>query len=299
MLRNRVDLWILAGALLLIGVLSALRASQGGVPSVASTYDTGVRGYAALYELLAREGVPAGRFEAAPSALFARRGTLAATGERFSTYADWVRGGGTLVLLGGFPGHGKTRRVLDGDTGLTAQRIGRGVLVYAPSETIFDNAQLENRGRAALAYKLFAALPAPLAFDERNYGHSQVRTFWQVLPLPMRLAIFIAGGALLLAAIGANLPFAPPRVPPAGPERDSGEYIEALARMLERGHANAEIVERLCREVISLVRTRAAGDADARDLLQRAEYLQSLPYFGRENVLAAGALFARARKDYA
>ncbi len=96
-------------------VLLALRTSlSDGRVSVPSTYDTGAHGYAALYALLAREGVPVQRFELPPAQLFAHRGTLVIAGEeallqaapsreRMQALESWVRGGGTLVLLGSSP----------------------------------------------------------------------------------------------------------------------------------------------------------------------------------------------------
>jgi hypothetical protein len=114
----------------------------------------------------------------------------------------------------------------------------------------------------------------------------------------MRVAIVIACAAVLLAILGANLPFAPPQLPPAGDERDSREYIASLSRMLQRGGANRAIVQRLCAYVQTVLGPRAHSDEAARDLLDRARALQSLSGPRTEDVIAAGRLFARVRKDY-
>jgi hypothetical protein len=298
--KRLADVWVLIAAVALIAVLSVLRASQSGAPSVPSTYDTGPHGYAAIYALLQREKIRVAQFEAPLTALPAR-GTLVVAGFAPLQQLDgWVRRGGTLVALGPEPWlPPKHVRALRKSERVIAYRRGKGTVVYAPSTQMFENAKLLIGGNAAFAYRLFSALPGRVGFDERIYGHAADRTFWQVLPAPMHAAIYIACIALLLAAIGANLPFAPPYAAQETAQRGSGEYIESLAQMLERGNAGREIVSRLCGETIALVHSRAAGDAHARELLAQARSLQALPHLGREQVLAAGTLFARARKDYA
>jgi hypothetical protein len=114
----------------------------------------------------------------------------------------------------------------------------------------------------------------------------------------MRVAVVLACIALLIGIAGANLPFAPPQLPPPADERDSSEYIASLAQMLQRGGAQRAIVQRLCAFVQAAVGPRAQSDDEARDLLERARVLQSLSGPGNEDVIAAGRLFARVRKDY-
>ena len=148
---------------------------------------------------------------------------------------------------------------------------GRGEVIVATTPQIFDNFHLAQRGNAALAYALLAN-HAPVAFEERIYGYAQGSGFWGVLPLGMRVAIVLAGAALLAAIAGGNAPFVPPFAAQAPRERDSGEYIASLARMLSAG--------------------------GARELSARANHLQTIPEPRDEDVVDAGRLFARVQKEY-
>jgi hypothetical protein len=135
-------------------------------------------------------------------------------------------------------------------------------------------------------------------FDERVYGYAAGKSFWDVLPAPVRVAIVIAAGTLLLGIIGANLPFAAPYAPEAPDERDSGAYIASLARMLQRGGAAAEAIARIRGRCEHALSSRAAGDERARMLLRELRTLEATPRPGSHEVLAAGRIFARVRKDY-
>jgi hypothetical protein len=355
MLRNRrtVDIALAIAAVLVLTVLIALRSSIEEQISVPSTYDTGPHGYAAVYDLLAREGVRVTRFEEPLSQLFARKETLVVAGDfamlAFTTSKPeaaaldaWIRAGGTLAILGrvapwrdthfGVPPlssvrssvatagcglllHGiavagdftdgaairctSSRAVLlmvRGKAVALAYRRGKGEVIFATTPAVLDNEHLAQRDNARFAYALFAG--SRVAFDERVHGHVTGRTFWEVLPAPMRVAIIIACAAVLLAILGANLPFAPPHVEQSTGERDSSEYIASLARMLERGGAQRAIVQRFCAQSQSVLGSRAPADDRARELLERVRALQSLSGPHNEDVLAAARLFATVRKEY-
>jgi hypothetical protein len=356
--RKRIaDLAIFAVALVLIAVLATLRASQNASQqSEPSTYDTGVKGYAALYDLLAREGTRVERFEQPIGQLSRRYGTLVIAGKGALAFAvaspgalafldRWVRGGGKLVLLDGAipPGARRTLDLTDvhrfaqtaeaaagcafvpalrgaGVAGTfsagytpacSARRAtvfgtrsfaagiayahGRGMIVIISTPSVFDNLHVSQSANARLAYALLGG--ASVVFDERVHGYAAGRTFWEVLPQPMRVAIGIALAAVLLAIIGANLPFAPPYGAQAPEERDSSAYIASLARMLERGGAAREAILRLgerCERVLA----NRPGDERARMLLRELRTLESTPRPGAQDVLQAGRIFARVRKDY-
>src|SRR5579884_1944056 len=113
MQRKRIiDLIVLFASIALIVALGAVRALQhNAASSEPSTYDTGFAGYAALYELLQREGVRAGRFER-PLGELPPGGMLVVAGDGvLAPFAAartpmrqldlWVRAGGKLVLLDG------------------------------------------------------------------------------------------------------------------------------------------------------------------------------------------------------
>jgi hypothetical protein len=349
-----LDIALATAAIVVLAVLVGLRSSlvqqQTSLPS---TYDTGPRGYGALYALLARERVPVERFEEPIADLAGYRGTLVvagdyhllavagAAGQRDALDA-WVRRGNTLTLLGTVPfwmrdsfgvpqdkalranlaiaGCGLALQGLHVSAPFTrgfdgqctrdrsmllrasnravalAYRRGKGTVIYSPAVTMLDNEHLAQSDNAYFAYAILSR--GPILFEERGYGHARGNGFWQVLPLAMRVAIVLAAAALLLGIAGANLPFAPPQLPAAGDERDSGEYIASLSQMLQRGGAQRAVVQRLCAYVQSALGPRAHADAQARELLEQARSLQSLSGPRTEDVLEAGRLFARVRKDY-
>jgi hypothetical protein len=356
--KRVVDLSVLVVALALVAVLGALRSSQDAAQrSDPSTYDTGVNGYAALYDLLAREGTRVERFELPIAQLSHADGTLVIAGRGAFLAAAaspgapalldrWVRAGGKLVILDGFAVDGAVRRTLGlpqihrftstdraaagcafaaplrgtpiagaFDAGYaracTAKRAtvfesgayaagiaytrGRGTIVLVATPTVFDNLRISQKANARAAYALLG--DRSVAFDERVHGYAAGRTFWEVLPQPMRVAIGIAIGAVLLAILGANLPFAPPYGANAPEERDSGAYIGALARMLARGGAAHEAIRRIAERCERALSGRT-NDERARMLLRELRTLEATPRPGAQDVLHAGRIFARVRKDY-
>jgi hypothetical protein len=110
--KYRFDLAALVAAVVLLAVLAWLRgAQQASQISVPSTFDTGGRGYAALYDLLSRENVAADRFEF-PIGEVPAGGTLVVAGDgaldtaassrsALAALDHWVRSGGRLVVLDG------------------------------------------------------------------------------------------------------------------------------------------------------------------------------------------------------
>lgn len=359
MSRKRVaDIVLACIALALVIVFAVLRSMQPQAQySQPSTYDTGGNGYAALFDLLARERVPVRRFQE-PLGQFRQHGgalvlagddavSAAATSANALDALDkWVRGGGTLFVLGatsqterralGMPNFAQMPKALVANAGCglpkphrslragaeftagfargcTVQRVtllraankavmiayrhGKGRVITSVTAAIFGNAQLVQHDNAALAYAVFA-VAAPVAFDERIYGYATGRTFWQVLPWGMRIAVVLACIAIVLAIAGANLPFAPPasREPPG--ERDSGAYIASLARMLRRGGAAREMIVRLQRHADAVLASRAGSDDRAHALREQLQRLASHSHPGPRELLAAGRIFATVQKEY-
>ncbi len=352
--RRLADVAAAAAAIVVLIVLVLLKASlveqQVSVPS---TYDTGPRGYAAVYDLLSREGLQVTRYGDTISQLFSRKGILVLAGDdalvraagtqaQAAALEAWVHDGGTLAVFGssaslaagrfGIPplrpasgalatagcglrpaaiivagnfsqgthascenGRKTLLRIRDRAVAL-AYRRGKGTILFISTPSVFDNEHLAQRANAQFAYTLLSG--GTVMFDERIYGYANGKNFWQVLPLPMRAAILIASATLLVAIVGANLPFAPPNIPDSADARDSGEYITSLARMLEAGGAQRAVVQRLCAQMQGILRTRASSDERARDLLDRVGSLESLSGPRTRDVLAAGRLFARVRKEY-
>lgn len=318
--RRTFDLVLAIGGVLIVAVLAVLRASQQQAQtSVPSTYDTGASGLAALYEFLQREHVPAGRFE---SAQLPQGGTVAVAGdpalfrlavdiEQRNSLRSWVRDGGTLVLLGSLPP--SMLDLLAGKNELAAAqhlspppaspraaavafKRGKGRVVYVSSVLPFDNLHLARGANARFAYALFASV-GPVAFDERIYGYSDDRSAWSVLPQPVRIAVIIAGVALLLALGGANLPFAPPLDLEEKSVRDSSEYLTSLALMLRRAGARRDTVERFRRAVERSLAPHAA-DPHARSLLEEARHIALQQALSDRDLVHAAHLLTRVRKDY-
>lgn len=107
---RKADLLIAGIAIVLLAVLTMLRNGAQAPPSQPSTFDTGANGYAALYDLLVNERVPAGRFEDPIGTLPPRTATLVLAGSAAFAAAvhgepaeraldTWVRSGGTLVIV--------------------------------------------------------------------------------------------------------------------------------------------------------------------------------------------------------
>jgi len=356
--RKRVaDLAIVIAALVLLVVVAFLRESQQSQQiSVPSTYDTGANGYAALYDLLAHEGVRVQRLELPLGQFSSKSGTLVFAGSRALasaaaskatlTFLDrWVRAGGTLAILDdaldaagrrslGLPQSHRIKRQTQALTGCAfvrglqgasisgvfteayaracgkdrktlfsagsaaagmAFKRGRGTVVLVAGSSPFDNLHIAQRANARVAFALFGG--GTVIFDERVHGYAAGRTFWQVLPAPMHAAIWLAIAVALLAIAGANLPFAPPYRTDAPEERDSGAYIASLAQMLQRGGAAREAILRISRRCAQVLAARP-GDELARMLLRELRSLEAIPRPSTQDVLHAGQIFARVRKEY-
>ena len=177
-----------------------------------------------------------------------------------------------------------------------AFKRGRGEIVEIVTPTVFDNLRLAERDNAAFAYDLFSAGAPPL-FDERVYGYAAGKTFWQVLPWPVRAAVLIACLALALAIVGANLRVAPARQLESEDERDSSAYIASLAGMLQRGGVARDIIARIAKAASGL-RSPAANDELGRKALAELNGLRERYDAGPREVLRAGTIFAQLRKDY-
>lgn len=177
---------------------------------------------------------------------------------------------------------------------VVAYRHGSGMLIYGATAQLFDNAHLARADNAAFAYAVLAR--SPVSFDEYVFGYSRSRTFWQVLPNSLRIAVVIAALALTTAIAGAALPAAPPKPVSSSAERGSAEYIHSLAAMLQRGGARRATVRRLARAAEERLTLHGAGPQRA-SLLEQARALQALAAPGQADLLAAGRLFASVRKD--
>jgi hypothetical protein len=118
-------------------------------------------------------------------------------------------------------------------------RLGRGEVVAITAPAIFGNRALLDAGNLRFAYNAVAG-GGDVAFDEYVHGYEDSPTLWSALPPAVRAAAAMVCVAVLLALVGANVPFAPPYLPNAPDERDSTDYITAMADLMRRSRARPD-----------------------------------------------------------
>jgi hypothetical protein len=114
-----------------------------------------------------------------------------------------------------------------------AYRVGRGEVIAVTAPALFGNAQIQNADNVRFAYNAIAG-HGPAAFDEYVHGYDDGLTLWAALPSAVRAAVWIVLAIALLALVGANVRFAPPYLPTPPDERDSSDYISAMAELMRR-----------------------------------------------------------------
>jgi hypothetical protein len=112
-------------------------------------------------------------------------------------------------------------------------RIGRGEVVAVTAPALFGNQELRNADNLRFVYNTLAG-HGPVAFDEYVHGYDESLGAWDVLPPAVRVAVLLAILLGAIALIGANVPFAPPLPRDSTGERDSTDYITAIAQLLRR-----------------------------------------------------------------
>jgi hypothetical protein len=114
-----------------------------------------------------------------------------------------------------------------------AYPYGRGVVIAVASLSLWSNAHLQQAGNLRLAWNAIAG-HGPIAFDERVHGYDADASLWSVLPRSVRVSLVVIGLAAILWLIGANVRAAPAVPVDAPDERDSSDYITAMAALLRR-----------------------------------------------------------------
>jgi hypothetical protein len=167
--------------------------------------------------------------------------------------------------------------------------LGKGSIVIVTDETLFENSRLGKADNARLAYNLAALRLRPgdtVAFEEWTHGYQSGDTWWAITPWTLRLALSLAGGALLLLLLGATWRFGPAARLPENIERTSEEYLISMAALLDRGHATRKAVHDLAQialhaaarsvglpdsapasSIATRLRGSEAGDRRAHDLI--------------------------------
>jgi hypothetical protein len=112
---------------------------------------------------------------------------------------------------------------------------GRGDVIAITAPAIFGNEWLRNAENLRFAYNVLAG-HGSVAFDEYVHGYSDNLSMWAALPPAVRAAVWVVLALAVIALIGANVPFAPPFLTEAPDERDSSDYIGAIAELMRRSH---------------------------------------------------------------
>lgn len=262
-------------------IVSVALASQAQPISTYSTFDTGINGFAALFNVLRVEGVPVERLQRPLGLLSSKVRVIAFTStapERsvgqalaydasdYKRLARFEKGGGRLVYFSS----GKSDPVLKQ---FKTYRLRVTVLQAAA----FANAALAKNPRAIVrAYDALAG-HGVVAFDERLHGYALDVTMWSVLPLPVRIAFWLVVLAVAIVLVEANVRFAPPIAQELPADRDSSAYIASMAALLRRAGARRAAIARFAKTAPhddELQQLAAIGRPADRALL-RAAYLVS------------------------
>jgi hypothetical protein len=143
--------------------------------------------------------------------------------------------------------------------------LGRGAVVQVLDGAMLRNGAIGRPDHARLAYAVAVLRGGPVAFDEALHGYLVPEHWWQIFPRRLVVAILLCCVVLAVALVGSAVRLGPPR--PAEPERapHTGEYIDALATLMQRGHAANAAVRQSLHAVRRLAgaHARAADDATA------------------------------------
>lgn len=176
-----------------------------------------------------------------------------------------------------------------------AYPYGRGEVVAMTAPELFGNAWLRNPDNAAFAYDLLAG-HGPVAFDEYVHGYNDDLGFWEVMPGPVRAALWIVIAIAVLGLIGANVPFAPPVALPGTSDRDSSAYLDAMAALMRRVRGARVLVARFADDAARRMRGRDVPDA--RRALEELERLRALSRPSDAQLVRAAAIAYRTRREY-
>jgi hypothetical protein len=292
---------VLIGAALLIffGVVREER----NMPNLDSysSYDARSGGYRAWYELMQREGVNVGRFErhwvfldrsiatlvcAAPLDRAQLGGSAAAAPTGPTALAAWVKDGGTVVTLGGFPPYkagGKDALLAEhepfdalvyhavaggesGSKGINEATMGHGKILYVKDESAFTNGRIGDGNAARLAYLLARPTRSgATAFEETLHGHLIPEHWWQAAPRRLTAALIGAFVVLSIALLGTTVRLGPPIVAPRRREATSAEYLDAVASLYARADAKRKVLQDITNSVRRAVRRSEAWQGELED----------------------------------
>lgn len=189
--------------------------------------------------------------------------------------------------------------LLANDAGVAATwyAFGKGEIIAITAPRLFGNAYLAKSDNIAFAYNVFHG-HGPVAFDEYVHGYDDDTTFWAALPLPVKTAFWTICAVVLLALLGANVPFAPP-IPAEPPdERDSGAYVTAMAGLMRRARAARAAVAIFVADASRRSR-RSNRTTDVAHAIAELDSLKFVAHPTDAQLLRAAILDYSIRKDYA
>lgn len=241
----------------------------------------------------------AGRLDATPgvgsSHTVSARSAVALARTRYTAGVERV--GAPIEAAFGFVRWPRAIPLLANEQGVVAvaYRHGKGEVVAITAPELFGNAQLLRDDNLAFAYDVLAG-HGPVAFDEYVHGYDRDATLWQVLPPAVRAAAWIVAAVVVLALIGANVPFAPPIPPERADARDSAPFVDAMAALMRRAHAAAPLTAAFAADAARIVRGRRATPGILAALSELERLSRSSPRDA--DVLRAAVLDYRIRKEF-
>lgn len=296
-MRRFVEPALLVAALAVIVVVAIAQGAAQNV-STYSTYDRGRNGYQALYNVLAREGVPVQRSFDRPGALDAHIGVLAITDPETDVRAGKMPvsfSSAEITTLRAFSRH--ARIVIFAPSSSLLARQLRGLSVRLEPQPYTNAGLLRHPASAIRAYSVLSGR-GMVAFDERVHGYARDRSFWAAIPTPVRAAVWIALAALALALIEANVRFVPAETLGPPSNRDSSSYIRSMAALLRRARARASLVEQLSADAARLA-LRRSPSLQTRDHLDELRAIAHNRTTNDAAVVRAARCYAAIRKELA
>ncbi|MDP9025548.1 MAG: DUF4350 domain-containing protein [Candidatus Eremiobacteraeota bacterium] len=296
-MRRRTGEAIALGLALAVVIVTSIATHSQQHVSTHSTYDSGKEGFLALYNVLAREGVPVRRYFGRISKLDPSIHVLVLTDtsrERFGGGPSERFTERDLTHLRAFAR--RHRIVVFSEPGSSFAQSLRGIGVPLDART-YGNSGLDANPRAAgRAYEVVAGRGI-VAFDERIHGYAIDRSFWEAIPSVVRAAGWIVIAIVALMLIEQNIRFAPAIHITLPEGRDSSSYIRSMGALLRRGRARGATIARLEEDARRLAMRRAPSAVATREL-ERLRAVARAP-MNDAAVVQAAQSYAVIRKELA
>lgn len=221
-------------------------------------------------------------------------GALALVRGRYTAGVDRVRA--PIEAVFGFERWPGATPLLANDRGVVAvaYRHNKGEVVAITAPALFGNAHLLDEDNLSFAYDAVSGHGA-VAFDEYVHGYDRDETFWHALPPAVHAATWVVAAIVVLALIGANVPFAPP-IPLEAPDaRDTTAFVDAMASLMRRARAGAAVTGAFAADAARRSRGRRATPADVEELAELDRLARAAP--SDANLVRAAIIDHRFRKE--